>query len=226
MTEYGDFAAKTIVCYGDSNTWGYIPGLEKRRYPPEIRWPCVMARLLGDGYRVVEEGLSGRTTVRDDPIEGGETVDKNGINTLGAILDTHSPIDLVIIMLGTNDLKRRFNLPAFEVALGVELLIKTTRNPAFGPGRSSVPEILVVCPPPILEIPETHGAVFEGGAARSLDLEREFGKMCQRQAVPVLYAAHYIESDSNDGIHFAPESHALLAEKLAAWVKGNLPASS
>src|SRR4030095_16419851 len=104
-------AMKTIMCYGDSNTWGCIPltGPEPpRRYGPAQRWPGVLRRELGDGYWIVEEGLNGRTTVWDDPLGPF----RSGKELLAPCLMTHEPIDLVVVMLGTNDLKRRFGVGA------------------------------------------------------------------------------------------------------------------
>jgi lysophospholipase L1-like esterase len=101
---------KTVLCYGDSNTWGSDPETGER-FAPEVRWPGVLRQALGEGYWVVEEGLNGRTTVRDDPIEGAH---KNGRTYLPACLEFHKPIDLVLIMLGTNDLKARFAASASD----------------------------------------------------------------------------------------------------------------
>ncbi|MDR1611935.1 MAG: SGNH/GDSL hydrolase family protein [Planctomycetota bacterium] len=215
---------KTIVCYGDSNTWGAIPGPDKKRYPPDIRWPNVMGRLLPDGFRVYEEGLCGRTTVHDDPIEGSLTVDKNGKRTLGAILDTHSPVDLVVIMLGTNDLKPRFAVSAYEIAAGVELLAHTARDPLFGPGLNSVPDVLVVCPPPIEETGDFFGTIFAGGKAKSLQLSKQFKLLGERSNIPILYAGQFVKSDPVDGIHLSAESHAALAGAVADWVKARFGA--
>jgi len=108
---------KTVLCYGDSNTWGYDP-TSKERFAPETRWTGVLAESLGVAFRVIEEGLNGRTTVWDDPIEGH----KNGQTYLVPCLASHKPIDLVVLMLGTNDLKMRFSVPADDIARGVGLL--------------------------------------------------------------------------------------------------------
>ena len=104
---------KTILCYGDSNTWGYNPSMGGR-YARDERWPGVLRKELGEGYLVIEEGLNGRTTVWDDPIEGY----KNGKTYLVPCLETHKPLDLVIILLGTNDLKMRFSVSALIQAAG------------------------------------------------------------------------------------------------------------
>ena len=137
---------KTILCYGDSNTWGANP--KGGRYDYTIRWPTVMASLLnppGDIlYWVVEEGLNGRTTCHDDPIEG----DRNGLRHLIPILRSHRPLDLVIVMLGTNDLKRRFNPSPYEISHGAQLVAKAVLSSECAPGDGQ-PKVLMVCPAPI-----------------------------------------------------------------------------
>ncbi|MCW5845462.1 MAG: hypothetical protein KIT77_29690, partial [Caldilinea sp.] len=104
---------KRILCFGDSNTWGYDP-VSQDRYARNARWPGVLRQQIGAGYEVIEEGLNGRTTVWNDPIEGY----KNGRDYLIPCLETHRPLDLVIILLGTNDLKKRFSLSAYDIAQG------------------------------------------------------------------------------------------------------------
>src|SRR5437867_8271019 len=112
---------RSVLCYGDSNTWGCVPldGPEPpRRFAPDERWPGVLRRELGDGWWVVEEGLSGRTTVWDDGLEPF----RNGRAFLLPTLLSHQPLDVVVVMLGTNDLKRRFGVSAREIAEGAGLL--------------------------------------------------------------------------------------------------------
>ena len=113
---------KTILCYGDSNTHGSAT-VERPdgRYGPDERWPGVLRAALGSGWLVLEEGLGGRTTVSDDPVEG---LEKNGRTYLLPCLHTHKPLDVVIIMLGTNDLKARFGKSAWEIAQGVGVLVR------------------------------------------------------------------------------------------------------
>ena len=96
---------KTVLCYGDSNTFGYIPETGMR-YPRDIRYPGRLKKLLGDEYDVIEEGCNGRTTIHDDPVDGW----KNGLDYLKPCLNSHKPVDFVILMLGSNDLKATFHL--------------------------------------------------------------------------------------------------------------------
>ena len=97
----------TVLCYGDSNTYGYIPETGMR-YPRDIRYPGRLQLLLGEDYAVIEEGCNGRTTIHDDPIDGW----KNGLDYLKPCLNSHKPVDIVILMLGSNDLKETFHLTA------------------------------------------------------------------------------------------------------------------
>ncbi|MFT3850616.1 MAG: SGNH/GDSL hydrolase family protein [Propionivibrio sp.] len=135
---------RQILCFGDSNTWGYAP-ISAERYPRDVRWTGVMAAQLGSRFHVVEEGQNGRTTVWDDPLEGGH---KNGLTYLTACLESHHPIDLVILMLGTNDLKARFALPALDIAAGGERLVQTIQHTGWGVDGKA-PAILLAAPPPI-----------------------------------------------------------------------------
>lgn len=206
-----------ILCYGDSNTWGFIPGKDStQRYPSHVRWPGVLSKLLRTNYRITEEGLCGRTTAFDDPLSPG--IERNGLKTFGAILDTHKPLDLVIIFLGTNDLKKRFSAPPVDIATGVELLVRTAVNPAFGPGGAASPDVLVICPPTIWEVASAFGPTFKGGREKSQELRDAFHKMSKRINVPLMYAEDFIHSDTTDGIHLSAESHAILGQEVAKWI--------
>ena len=120
---------RTILCYGDSNTWGSDPET-RERFPEDVRWPGVLRKRLDEEYRVIEEGLPGRTTVRDDPIEGGH---KNGRTYLMACLESHRPLDLITLMLGTNDLKARFGSSASDIAQGAASLADMMLRSGCGP---------------------------------------------------------------------------------------------
>lgn len=134
---------RRILCYGDSNTWGYDAAADDR-FPEEVRWTGVLQQLLGEGFRVIEEGQPGRTTVWDDPIEEH----RNGKTALYSVLESQSPVDLVVLMLGTNDLKPRFSLNAFDIAAGLERLVRIIQT-HLPTAQRRPPEILLVCPPPV-----------------------------------------------------------------------------
>ena len=135
---------RSILCYGDSNTWGAATvARPDNRYAPNERWPGVLRAALGPEWLVIEEGLGGRTTVSDDPVEWNP--DKNGARFLPVCLHSHKPLDVVAIMLGTNDLKARFGKTPWEVAQGVGVLVDLVKM--AGAGRNGgTPEIIVMCP--------------------------------------------------------------------------------
>ena len=203
---------KTILCFGDSNTWGYNP-VTQARYPRDERWPGVLRRELGDGYLVIEEGLNGRTTVWDDPIEGY----KNGKEYLIPCLGTHRPIDMVIIMLGTNDLKMRFSLPAYDIAEGAGGLVDVVLKSEVGPG-DSVPKILLIVPPPLGKLSD-FAEMFEGGRAKSKKLAGHFRRIAEERDCPLLDASEVIVSSDIDGVHFDPSEHRKLGVAVADRVK-------
>lgn len=131
---------KTVVLFGDSNTWGYIPGSERGRYPRDVRWPTRLAAALGDEYDVIVEGLSGRTATVESPVEEG----RNGLPYLLPCLRSHRPVDLVVIFLGTNDVDYMDDRTA---ARAVERLHKVAHHSETGP-NDSAPKVLAIAPPP------------------------------------------------------------------------------
>ena len=156
---------RTCLCYGDSLTWGTatVPR-PAGRYAPHERWPGVLRTALGDGWLVIEEGLPGRTTVSDDPVEG---IEKNGRTYLVPCLGSHKPLDTVVLMLGTNDLKARFNKSAWEIAAGVGKLVDIVKTtPEVGRG-GRLPDILVVCPPPTRDHLPGYAEMFAGAPPKS-----------------------------------------------------------
>ena len=202
---------KRILCFGDSNTWGYDP--RGGRYDEEIRWPMRLQGLLGDGFAVVEEGFSGRTCVYDDPIEGGY---KSGATYLPPCLMSHNPLDLVIIMLGTNDTKRRFNLTPMTVGEGMMQLVRLTRLYAVD-GQGNPPKVLVVAPPPIRDnlMKSRHGECFgEQAIAVSKGLAAEYARIAKLLRCEFFDAASWAEVSAVDAVHLTREGHLGLAEGL------------
>ncbi|HXW20780.1 MAG TPA: SGNH/GDSL hydrolase family protein [Roseiarcus sp.] len=204
---------KTALCYGDSNTWGCAPMMSladgaRLDYPQ--RWPTVMQGALGEDWRTIAEGLPGRTSVHEDPVEGGHM---SGLSYLRPCLESHRPLDLVVLMLGTNDFKRRFSLEAEEVALGVGRLgHEIVGSDVFG-GRSA--KLLIVCPPPI-EVVGCLAAMFAGADEKSPRLSPFLREIARQLRAGFLDAGKIIRSSPVDGIHLDADAHAALGGAVAA----------
>lgn len=210
-------ADRMVLVYGDSNSHGTAPmeTLEDmHRFGPAERWPGVLAAELGQGWLVREEGLPGRTTVHPDPISG---VHKNGLAVLPAILESHRPIDVVVLMLGTNDLKRRFQVPVVEIAESASLLVYAIRHSCCGPGMAQ-PAVLLVAPPPIIEA-GCLAEIFESGAIKSQRLGDAYAGVAKRHAVGFLNAGEVIVSSPLDGVHLDAAEHGKLGRAVAAALK-------
>ena len=211
----------TILCFGDSNTHGTkpIPAQDViDRHGPAIRWPGIMAAELGAGYRIIEEGLPGRTTVHDDPIEGAHM---NGLTALPMLIGSHSPLDLVILMLGTNDLKNRFAVSSTDIAASIERLVANLRVLCAAPGRTQ-PRLLIVAPPPIQEV-DWLAEKFVGGAAKSEKLGAAIRRSADRLGAAFLDAGEHIAVSPIDGLHYDADTHAVLGKAIAAAVRQLAP---
>jgi lysophospholipase L1-like esterase len=203
---------KTILCYGDSNTWGYNPDI-KERFAWNERWTGVLQHELGEDYHVIEEGCNGRTTVWDDPIEGY----KNGKEYLIPCLVSHKPLDLVIIMLGTNDLKKRFSLSAYDIANGAGVLVEIVQKSDAGPGERP-PQVLLMAPPPIGKLTE-FAEMFEEAEARSRKFSVHYRRVAEEYGCKLLDTAEFIVSSDVDGIHFEANAHRKLGQAVADKVR-------
>ncbi len=209
---------RTLLLFGDSNTHGTMPmpdfGFDGR-FDREERWATRLARLLPE-WDVIAEGLPGRTTVHDDPVEGAH---RNGLTVLPALLESHKP-DVVLVMLGTNDLKERFSVNAGDIGLSLERLSRVIL--AWGAGRGAVPGVLLVAPPPILET-GCLATMFAGGAAKSRGLAAEVQAAARRAGVAFLDAGGVVEVSPIDGIHYDAPANPALAEAFATAIKVNFP---
>ncbi|WP_365844397.1 GDSL-type esterase/lipase family protein [Clostridium sp.] len=204
---------KTILCFGDSNTHGYNSS-NNGRFTEDERWTCLLSKYLGDNYSVKEEGLSGRTTVFSDPLFEG----LDGISYISPSLLTHEPIDLLIIMLGTNDTKERFSATSQNISRGLERLTQKAIS-TTGVWKSN-PNILLIAPLPIeigYENTSVSGEMGKGCAEKSKALASLYKEVAERNK------CHFLDSSSIKGmtmypydyIHFSKESHQLLAYKLS-----------
>ena len=204
---------RRILLYGDSNTFGTGPTerlgtdvVHKRG----VRWGDRMAEALGPDWEVVTEGLPGRTTVHDDPIEGAY---RNGLSVLPAILHSHKPIEILVICLGTNDMKNRFGLLAQDVALGLARLARE----ALASG--AVGKVLVVAPPPLLERGDFK-EMFAGAEARCAGMAEQVARFAEAEGAAFFDAGAVLAVDETDGIHWSAEAHAALGAALAEVVRG------
>lgn len=205
---------KTIVCFGDSNTHGYC-SKTGGRFDEMTRFPCLLEHYLGEGYLVREEGLSGRTTVYEDPLFEG----LSGISALFGCLMTHEPVDLLLIMLGTNDTKERFCSTAANIAKGLERLVRKAQSVSDA-WRDKKPNILLIAPAPIEDGYENTSAGCEMGrdcAKKSRELAFYYEKTAMLTGCHFMDAGQIpgIQMHPNDFMHLTKESHDLLAKALA-----------
>ena len=190
---------RTIVCYGDSNTWGYVPESIGERFAPELRWPRRLAAALGDGFEVIAEGLSGRTATVEQPDAEG----RNGLPYLLPCLHTHAPVDLVVIYLGTNDVGL---LDDDRVAWCIARLVRVVRTSEAGPGYTT-PEVLVLCPPP-----------FDGHR-----LGPSFAEMCTALECELLDLDGVASYGEVNVLHLDEAGHAAVAVAVEERVRRLLP---
>ncbi len=212
---------RTVLCFGDSNTYGAVPTLARvgrHRFAPDRRWPGILRKQLGPGWQVVEEGHPSRTTLRDDPIEGSH---KNGLRGLPIVLESHMPLDLVILMLGTNDLKLRFAASPADIADSIEVLAKAVMSSECGPAGSA-PAVMIIAPPPMQEV-DWLGEMFVGGAAKSGEFGARFGEVARRCGATFLDAGAIVESSTVDGIHLESDSHRALGSAIAKLIESQFP---
>ena len=217
---------KRILVFGDSNSWGFVPCAASElttRYDSSTRWPGVVAARLGSTVELVEEALSGRTTDLDDfqidlPSAHLRGATFNGAKLLPAILASHLPLDLVIIMLGTNDLKTRFKRSAHKVALAALGLVRLIEECEGGVATIyRAPKVLLIAPPPLgtgFHDPEE----WAGGHEKSLELGSVFRDAAAVANLPFLDAGKVIATDGIDGVHFSAEAHLKLGEAVAKKV--------
>ena len=203
---------KTILCYGDSNTWGWNPATLSR-YGRDERWPGVLRNQLGDGYLIIEEGQNGRTTVWDDPVERHN----NGATYLPPCLESHHPLDLVVIMLGSNDLKMRYSVPACDIAQSAGVLVDIVQKSAFGPDGGP-PEVLLMAPPPLAKLSD-FAEMLEGGTGKSLKLGAYYQQVAEEYGCHFLNTADFIVSSDLDGIHLDAGEQEKLGKAVATKVR-------
>ena len=206
---------KRVLCYGDSNTWGCMPG-PGDRFPEDVRWTGILQSLLGEEYTIIEEGHNGRTTVWDDPIENR----MSGLTYFYPCVESQSPLDLIIIALGVNDLKPRFHCSPGSIADGLSQYFQTLK---YVPLHGRTPKVLLVSPayihPEYWKNHLIHEIYGENAYERSRLLAPEYEAVADRYGAGFLDAALYAQADPLDGIHLDAASHRRLAEAMAEKIR-------
>lgn len=200
---------RRIVCFGDSNTWGYNAE-DLSRFPKDVRWTGRLAHLLGDEFDVIEEGLSGRTSVVDDPLFDG----LNALNYIQPCLMSHSPLELVIIMLGTNDTKERFSLTSHNIAQGITRLVQRVKTIPCGVENKS-PQIIVIAPPPIEEgylETEVVNSMGLGCDIKASELEGHLKEFLKLEDIELIETKGIIPMNNIDYMHLDSDGHRIMAD--------------
>ena len=206
---------RRILCFGDSNTFGTIPGTQ-RRHDDAVRWSGILQSELGEGYTVITEGYGGRTTVFSDPVENK----MSGIDYFYPCTASQMPLDLVIIMLGTNDLKPRFGVNAASIAFGLKRYadtLKLVKEEYPRPGLLIVSPVLI--DPAYKNDPDMHAIFGEDADVRSREFAEAFSRTAEVLGAHFLNAADFARASKTDGIHLEAEEHRKLGTAIAVKVK-------
>ena len=202
---------KNILCFGDSNTWGYEP-LVARRYPADARWTGVLQRSLGDGFRVIEEGLNGRTNVTN---EEGRPI-RSGLEVLPVLLESHRPLDLVVIMLGTNDLKHDFDLSAGQIADGARQVCRSVIDCEYL--MDDPPRILLISPTHVELVTVEEEDQFIGAVEKSCELAEHYQAVADDLGIHFLDASKIVVKTDLDGVHWDVDQHKAFGEALSGTI--------
>lgn len=205
-----------LMTYGDSNTHGTPPIIDRARYErfgPGVRWPTVTQAALGPAWELAEEGLPGRTAQFDDPVMGAHM---NGRIGLRIALQTHGPIDVLTLMLGTNDAKARFSTTQEQIASGIAGLLDVATHDEYQTRHGGF-KILLICPPPVLEQGPIK-AEFFGARARSLALPPLYRALADNYGCGYLDAGEVIAVSPIDGVHYDEAAHQTLGQAVAKAV--------
>ena len=203
---------KTVLCYGDSITWGRNP-TDGTRFPFEQRWTGVLQARLGSDYRIIEEGLGGRTVATESwvmPYRDGRAM-------LGPIIESHAPLDWVIIMLGTNDCGPTYHLSVGDIAFGVTTMLWNVAKSAAGPGGKA-PRMLVVSPPHFGRFTAFMDLFFRGAEETNRGLASAYATVAESCGACFLDAARVVPPSPVDGVHPDANGHRQLGEAIATLV--------
>ncbi|MBR6986954.1 MAG: SGNH/GDSL hydrolase family protein [Clostridiales bacterium] len=204
---------KRILCFGDSLTWGFDPS-NRIRFEEDSRWPCVMQKILGDEYKVIEEGQNGRTIATEDPAEG----EKNGLTYLGPCLESHAPLDYVIVMLGSNDCKRKFSYSSMDIAGEMQIMLEKIQS--YNRFRCNDKIKVILVSPPLIScaindswLGDSFG--YENARRLTQELSSWYKQLADMYGCTFVDAAEYVKVSDVDGVHLDREGQKELGRVLA-----------
>lgn len=213
-----DSRQRALLCFGDSNTWGHDPQTQ-RRFPRSIRWPGRLQTALGGAWYVIEEGLNGRTTTLDSALLPG----RNGLDYLGPCLESHAPLDAVLIFLGTSDLADRYAMTATDIArAAARLATAVARSDTGVDGAAPLP--ILACPPPLGETTWDEG--WSGAAAKAAVLPERFSAVANQLGLKLLNLGTVTRYSPVDGIHLDADGHAAVARLVEETLRSLFPKDS
>ena len=207
---------KNLLCFGDSNMWGFQPGVG-RRYAFDVRWTGVLQRALGPEWRVIEEALNGRTCAFNDPVMPG----RRGLDVLPILLDAHRPLDAVLVALGTNDAKKHFHANPGVIARGMSLMldcILKSNCGACGRDAAAPPRVILIAPPPLGRRSE-FAEFFEGSAEKLIALPAHYRALATQFGCEYFDAGTVVATSEIDGVHWEASEHALLGAAIAKLIQ-------
>ena len=204
---------KSILCYGDSITWGYKPQ-DATRYLPHQRWPGILQQELVGRARVIEEALNGRTVASDE----AERPHRNGLAMLPPLLEAHAPLDIVVIMLGTNDCAPCYKLTPGQIAMNCAGLIRAVKASLAGPGGGE-PQTVLIAPPLLGTLSPLSALFYAGGEPVSRGLADAYRTIASSFNCLFLDAAQVAEASKADGVHLDPEGQRKLAMAVKTIVE-------
>ena len=214
---------KNILCFGDSNTWGFVPGefdpetLYMKRYSIRERWPGLLSDILGEDFHIIEEGLNGRTTNVEYPDLSG----RSGTSYILPCLYSHSPLDLVILNIGINDIKVIFDRSMIEISKGMAEIIDLIRSTSYGPDMQGQPQILLLSPSALIHegyVDQNNESAFKGGMEKSLLFNDYYKKLALERDCHYVDLQSVVSYSKIDGLHYDKRGHAVVASIVASKI--------
>ena len=214
---------KNILCFGDSNTWGFVPGafdpetLYMKRYSIRERWPGLLRGILSEDFHIIEEGLNGRTTNVEYPDLSG----RSGTSYILPCLYSHSPLDLVILNIGINDTKVIFDRSMMEISKGMAEIIDLIRSTSYGPDMQGQPQILLLSPSALIHegyVDQNNESAFKGGMEKSLLFNDYYEKLALERDCHYIDLQSVVSYSKIDGLHYDKRGHAVIASIVASKI--------